>query len=224
MLACASQNHLILRYLAMLRLDDNNFSRKFTFAIWLLMAFQAGYVNVGGLFVSGSFVSHVTGTSSRIGMSIAQLDFVVLMTFLTVLVAFMMGAGFAGANLEVRKRLGKSRKYIRVAAVKAFFFGLVLLLSNNDALTILNTTKDQTNLIIIFMLSFCCGIQNATCSIATNGFLKPTHMTGLATDLGLGFARWFENVSKEDELKKTAKKSCSFNFLYFWWGHFYFDF
>ena len=71
------------------------------------------------------------------------------------------------------------------------FFGLVLLLSTLVDNQIYGLTKDHINLLIIFFLSFCCGVQNSTCALATNGFLKPTHMTGLSTDVGIMLTKVF---------------------------------
>lgn len=181
----------------MLKLNEKYFSKKLTYSIWFLMAFQAGYVNVGGFFISGSFVSHVTGTSSRIGMGIANFDMLVLATFLTVLFAFIGGAAFAGHHIGRQQEEGKQPRYLLVSIVKSVFFGLVLLLSEFDLvfsgseLAELGLNANIINILMIFFLSFCCGVQNSTCALATNGFLKPTHMTGLSTDIGIFLTKTF---------------------------------
>lgn len=176
----------------MLKMDDNqHFSKSFIYSIWFLMAFQAGYVNIGGLYISGNFVSHVTGTSSRIGKGIAELDLYSLITFPTILLSFVIGAAFAGHYIGALKELGQRPKYILVTAVKAIFFGMAFfLLAYEDLLIImLNISAEILDMLIIFLLSFSCGVQNATCSLSTNGFLKPTHMTGLSTDIGINLSR-----------------------------------
>lgn len=196
----------------MLRLENENYSEKFTYSLWFLMAFQAGYVNVGGLFTSGNFVSHVTGTSSQIGMGLARFDLVILATFCTVLLAFITGAAFSGHFIGRLKEEGKEPQYVLVMGVKAFFFGLVLLLSGVSWSTLLGVNQDAINLLIIFFLSFCCGVQNSTCALSTNGFLKPTHMTGLSTDIGIFLTKinaWDQKSPKfQEEHKKNILRVC----------------
>lgn len=205
----------------MLRLDDNKyFSQSLTYGFWLLMAFQAGYVNVGGFFVSGSFVSHVTGTSSRIGMGVSDLNLIVVLTFLTVLIAFISGAAFSGYHIGRRQESGLDQKYTLVLSVKAIFFGLVLILSTHKEDMAVVMTKEYVNLFIIFFLSFCCGVQNATCALSTGGFLKPTHMTGLSTDIGIFLTKvfaWKKSDRKKyhEEIRKNKlRMSILFSFIF----------
>ena len=54
-------------------------------------------------------------------------------------------------------------------------------------------------------LSFCFGIQNSTCAIATVGFL-PTNMTGLSTDVGINFTRYYFNFKGDQNLAKQQIK------------------
>jgi len=170
----------------MLRLDNKKLPKKFKMFIWYLMSFQAGYVNVGGFLIFGSFVSHVTGTSSQIGMGIAGFDIEKIITFMTILLSFILGAGFAGYNIGNKQVNGEKPKYVFVTGVKALLFFGVLLVSE----IYFNDNSIAIKLIIIHLLSFVCGIQNATCSQATNGFLKPTHMTGLSTDIGINLFKY----------------------------------
>lgn len=185
----------------MLRLDNKYLPESMKMFIWYLMSFQAGYINVGGFIIFGSFVSHVTGTSSRIGMGIASLDLATIITFATILISFIIGAGFAGHYIGRNKEHGNDPKFIFVTGIKACVFALVLFISEfyfgNEAMWI--------KLALIHLLSFACGMQNATCSLATDGFLKPTHMTGLSTDIGINL---FKHLGKpiNDPARINEKK------------------
>ena len=176
--------------------------------LMLIAPFQAGYVNVGAFHIAdGFFVSHVTGTSSMIGMGLGKLNFVTIITFITVLLSFIAGAAFSGYYLKYYTETNKTPKYSLVMFVKFIFFGIVLVLSEFD---LFYTSKDVlhiSHLLMLFLLSFCCGVQNSSSSFATGGFLKPTHMTGLSTDLGLNLYLFFAkgDVDKE-ELKKLKKR------------------
>jgi uncharacterized membrane protein YoaK (UPF0700 family) len=96
-------------------------------------------------------------------------------------------------------------------------FGLVVVLSGIEWTHDLDPMKHPVNLMTIFCLSFCCGVQNSTCAIATDGFLKPTHMTGLSTDIGINLTRiWGEkNKIIRDELfrKNMLRISILFSFI-----------
>ena len=200
----------------MLKLDNNErFSEKFVWGVWLLMAFQAGYVNVGGFVTSGSFVSHVTGTSSNIGIGFAKMDLLFLLTFFTVLISFIGGAAFAGNYIGKYEQEGKKPRYTFVTGVKCFFFFLVLLLSELDLQNTIQLSQTYINTTIIFLLSFCCGAQNSTCSLATNGFLKPTHMTGLSTSVGIDIAKYFSKMFGKGKLTatKVEKDAITKNYL-----------
>ncbi len=200
----------------MLRIDDTAyFSKPTTYFMWFLMAFQAGYINVGAFYLSGNFVSHVTGTSSQIGMGISSLDQKIIITFLTVLLAFITGAAFSGHFIGRKMEEKKEPNYILVLSIKALFFFLVLLISSYGHML----PDDLKNIKIIFLLSFCCGIQNSTCALATGGFLKPTHMTGLSTDIGIFLTKvfaWKEsepNKYKEERNKNMTRIGILFSFI-----------
>lgn len=185
----------------MLKLDANVFSEKFIYSIWFLMSFQAGYVNVGGFYESGNFVSHVTGTSSQIGINLVNMNWLTLFSFIIVLLAFIGGAAFASYYIEGVKILNKSKpRYTFVLYVKAIFFGLIFILSSHEWSEVFSIEKQFIIYAIIFLLSFCCGVQNSTCAIATGGFLKPTHMTGLSTDIGIFISKIFawRKIGKKD--------------------------
>jgi uncharacterized membrane protein YoaK (UPF0700 family) len=193
----------------MLKLDGRNFSKSFTLSLWYLMSFQAGYINVGGFIIFGNFVSHVTGTSSQIGMGVGSSNVQQIFTFVTILIAFITGAAFSGYFIGRRIEEGVEPKFLLVNGVKAALFGIILVLSeihflNNDSL---NT------LIMVFILSVCCGIQNSSCALATDGFLKPTHMTGLSTDVGINMTKIFawkktNNQKYQKELRKNLTRVC----------------
>ncbi len=173
------------------------------------MAFQAGYVNVGAFVVSGNFVSHVTGTSSQIGMNIATSNWILFFEFLLVLVCFIIGAAFSGHYVGRAMLEKREPDYVRVLATKSLAFAAVLYLSHDflfhdvTHIGILNI-----EFTLLSLLSFCCGVQNSTCALSTAGFLKPTHMTGLSTDLGMNLAKMYALRKKSPtKFKKEFEKN-----------------
>ncbi len=201
----------------MLRLDKNKFSNEFILSIWFLMAFQAGYVNVGGFLTSGNFVSHVTGTSSQIGMKVAAFDPWLVLTFVICLFSFIVGAAFSGHHIARQIEEGKEPRYKFVLLIKCIFFALVVIVSSIQWSNDTDPINHPINLLTIFFLSFCCGVQNSTCALATDGFLKPTHMTGLSTDLGIFLTKvkGYRNDPryKEDVRKNRIRMALLFSFI-----------
>jgi len=187
----------------MLRLDNHDLPNKFKLFIWFLMSFQAGYINVGGFLIFGNFVSHVTGTSSQIGMGVAEVNFEQILTFFTLLVAFIAGAAFAGHFIGRNLLEGKEPQYTLVTGSKVFIFSLILIVSEYYFIN----SSYEVKLFLVLLLSLVCGIQNATCSLATNGFLKPTHMTGLSTDIGINFSKVMGYDKKSKEYKEEREKN-----------------
>ena len=190
----------------MIELDKESFSSRYKHFLWFLAPFQAGYINVGAYHIAGGFfVSHVTGTSSMTGVGIARLDPVIFATFVTVLLSFILGAGLSGFFIKYKKEITGHSDYSTVMFVKFLFFGLVLILSELDLFYTSESVIEASHILMLFLLSFCCGVQNSSASLATGGFLKPTHMTGLSTDVGVHLYRFFYRKTQSDrlEFKKT---------------------
>lgn len=190
----------------MLRLDENHFNKKFNYAIWLLMAFQAGYVNVGAFVTSNNYVSHVTGTSSNIGINAASGNWITLLQFIIILFSFIGGAAFAGHFIGKKLIENKEPHYIFVTFIKSLAFGAVVVLAHYF-ITPEKIYQFELGFEIIPLLSFCCGVQNSTCSLATGGFLKPTHMTGLSTDLGLNLTQVYGLDKNSEKYKEEKQKN-----------------
>ena len=107
---------------------------------------------------------------------------------------------------------GEEPNYILVSLVKSIVFGFVLFAGVEGFFGEFNTAKtiSESDFFIIPMLCFACGIQNSTCSQSTNGFLKPTHLTGLSTDIGIHFGRLHALKANND---KNYTKERNRNFI-----------
>ncbi len=198
----------------MIPFNHDSYSKKFLLFLLYLAPFQAGYINVGAFHIAdGFFVSHVTGTSSMIGMGIGKLDLTIFVTFLTVLLSFILGASFAGYYLKYYKEVGREPRYSFVMFVKFLFFGIILLLSESDLFLTSKEVLYASHLLMLFLLSFCCGVQNSSSSISTGGFLKPTHMTGLSTDVGANLYMFFIKSDREEYEKLKTRIVILFSFI-----------
>ncbi len=137
---------------------------------WLAMI--AGSANaVGWLGFTHQAVSHLTGTATLIGVSIADFAFWELAHLMGIIVAFVAGAVLAGALVgNVALKLG--RPYGVALAVESF----VLLLATLALLK--GFIAGQ------YLASAACGLQNGLVSTFSGATVRTTHVSGLFTDLG----------------------------------------
>lgn len=191
----------------MLRLENKDYSQQTTLMFWFLMAFQAGYVNTGGFVTAMSFVSHVTGFGTSVGMYAAQKNYIMLLEMLSVPIFFIAGSFFSSWNIDRKKLQNKPTNQLLVIAVKSLAFGLVLF---GGLAGIWGEFGDKivssSEFFLVPLLCFACGIQNATCAQLTGGFLKPTHLTGLSTDIGINFAKVIQLKKNKDILYREELK------------------
>jgi uncharacterized membrane protein YoaK (UPF0700 family) len=180
--------------------------------LWMCLAFHAGYLNAGGFLASHRFVSHMTGFGTSIGLSVSEGEYLIALELILAPVAFMVGAAYAGylvdrkivANREPRVINGIfciifMNLAVLFGGVTGFFgaFGEPLLL--------------QRDFLLLFMLTFTCGLQNGLFVSLTSGQIRTTHITGLFTDFGLSIVRSI--VIKNLEAKSTEVRR---NWLRMW--------
>jgi uncharacterized membrane protein YoaK (UPF0700 family) len=174
----------------MIEMNNIKMNEYFKKSFWFLMAIQAGFVNTGGIILCNSYVSHVTGFGTQIGVSFAKKNYWMAIEMICVPFFFILGSFYSSFFISRRKILGLPPKQVMVTATKCLIFLLVLVLGvngvwGNFGLQMLT----EKNFLIIPFLCFVCGIQNSTCAQLTNGVLRPTHLTGLATDIGIAMAK-----------------------------------
>lgn len=151
---------------------------------WLLLAFAAGSVNAIAFLACARFVTHVTGTVSRIGMD-ANSIFLAL-DYCLVLGCFVIGAMVSTMLLEGRHVQKKQPLYaaplIAVAALLAMvaFAGVSGWFGEFGG-----SVEGPRDFALLSILAFAMGLQNAAVATSTGLLVRTTHMTGPATDLGI---------------------------------------
>lgn len=184
----------------MYRLDREEFTRYRYLMLWSLLGFQAGFINAFGFLACGRYVSHVTGFGTQIGVAVAEKDFLMAFELLGFPLSFIVGsfssAFFTSARLErgLVPRYGLTTGTVPIAIGVLFFMGLhgyfgvfgEPLLYFHDFL-------------LLFLLSFVCGLQNGCFATLTKGQIRTTHLTGISTDIGTDLARlWFGELSPRE--------------------------
>ncbi|KIJ00503.1 DUF1275 domain-containing protein [Xanthomonas phaseoli pv. phaseoli] len=134
----------------------------------------AGMVNVVGYLGSEhQVVSHLTGTTSLLGVALAQ-DAAPDIGFLCgILIAFCAGAMLSGLIIEdAVLRLGQR-------------YGAALML---EALLLLGATAlfKLHHVGGVLCAAGACGLQNAMATTLSGAAVRTTHLSGMFTDLGIG--------------------------------------
>ncbi len=151
----------------------------------LLLAFNAGAVNAGGVLVVHMYTSHMTGFASQVADGAVLGNAELLLGALGALLAFVVGAATASVIVHwgLKHRLSSAFAIpLMLEAALLLVFGLL------GAVTLTWPTLFAVPLTVL-LLSFIMGLQNGLTSIMSHGRLRTTHMTGHVTDLGLEFGR-----------------------------------
>jgi len=151
---------------------------------WLMLTFAAGCVNAAALVACERYVTHVTGTVTRIGMEVARLS--ILLDFVIVLVSFVVGAMGAAVLINGRAHRGKRPLHAAPLMMVAAATAGIGLAGHADLLGTFGGAVDEPgDFVLLSVLSFASGLQNAAVATSTGLLVRTTHLTGPATDLGI---------------------------------------
>jgi uncharacterized membrane protein YoaK (UPF0700 family) len=168
---------------------------------WLMLCFAAGAVNGITFLACGRFVTHVTGTVTRIGMEVVHLT--LMLDFALVLAAFVAGATVAGLLLKGALVAGRAPPFALPLWCTAGAVGLVAIAGELGWLGAFGGSVDQLgDFVNLCALSFAMGLQNAAVATSTGQLVRTTHLTGPATDLGIHLADLLVSGAAERTLAK----------------------
>lgn len=170
---------------------------------WALLAFSAGAVNAGALLACQRFVSHVTGTATRIGVDARQ---TLALDYLLVLGAFIAGAASAILLARaVRRDRSAAPAYWAPLVLVACFLVVIAVLGKSGAFDAFGgTVETPRDFALLAGLSLTMGMQSAAVAASTGLAVRTTHMTGPSTDIGIALAQL---VSADDDERAAAKSS-----------------
>ena len=149
-----------------------------------VLAFVAGAINAGGFLAVRRYTSHMTGIVSSMADSIALGDHGTILTGVGAVFAFLAGAACCAILINFSRRRRMHSEYALPLLLEAFLllvFGLVgarLGLQGAWAITVL-----------VLVLSFMMGLQNAVITKLSNAVIRTTHVTGIITDMGIQLGR-----------------------------------
>ena len=148
------------------------------------LAFVAGIVNSVGFIAFGGFVSHVSGNATRAAVEYSEGKIVVAYVFLAAAVFFILGSVFTtillgGHSIESQKVTFAWPVFIEAIIIS--FVGVLGTLSGREFFPIHNSYDS----LYVHCLTFAMGMQNAILRQASGVVVRTTHMTGVATDIGI---------------------------------------
>ena len=142
-----------------------------------LLALVAGCINaVGYLCFRHQPITHLTGTSTELGLAIARLDLAEIVHWGLAILSFLAGAMSSGF-IVAQRTLQLGRRYGVVLMIEsALLFAAAPLIAHQQDLG-------------IYLASAACGLQNAMVSTYSGATLRTTHLSGVFTDLGISLGQ-----------------------------------
>ncbi len=152
---------------------------------WLLLAAGAGIVNGFAFRMCEQFVTHVTGTVTRLGLESVTAGFV--LDYAIVVASFITGAAVSVISLQARAWRGDRPRWATpLVTVALILFGTAVA-GRMGVFGAFGGTHaaDEPPVILLSVLAFAMGLQNAAVASTTGLAVRTTHLTGPATDLGI---------------------------------------
>lgn len=164
--------------------------------LWLISAFKAGFINSAGFFITGKFVSHVTGFGTQVGIAIGHKDYFFGAELLMIPISFILGGVLTSFVLDRDYAKFETPPYWKVQTLITLLLAVVMFLGESGFTQMSGSFDSDANynmieLVLISMLCFVCGLKNSLVTWSTSGKIRVTHLTGLSTDIGLNLIKTF---------------------------------
>jgi uncharacterized membrane protein YoaK (UPF0700 family) len=152
---------------------------------WYLLAAAAGTVNGVVFLDSEQYVTHVTGTVTRMGLEWPHVR--IAAEYSGILLSFLVGATASVVWLQARAGRGARPRWATP------LFWVVVILAGAALAGHAGTfgpfggrhVLDPPPVILLSLLAFAMGLQNAAVASTTGLTVRTTHLTGPTTDLGV---------------------------------------
>lgn len=161
-----------------------------------LLSSVAGALNAVGFLIAGSFTANMTGNISAFSDHFANGAILVALSFLGLVIAFICGAGLAALAIQAGER-----RHLRSIYALAITAEAIILLLVGTTLVMSSTTDH--GLLLVISLSFVMGLQNAVTTMISQARVRTTHVSGMATDIGIELAAL---VDSETSRREAAPK------------------
>ena len=149
-----------------------------------VLAAVAGAINAGGFLAVHRYTSHMTGIVSSIADDLAIGSMAMALAGVAALATFMTGAACSTLLINWARRHRLHSKFALALMVEAALLLLFGLVGANLA-SLPHLLVPSTVLLLCFIM----GLQNAIITKISGAEIRTTHMTGIATDIGIELGR-----------------------------------
>jgi uncharacterized membrane protein YoaK (UPF0700 family) len=131
------------------------------------------------------FVTHVTGTVTRLGLE--SLTAGLVLEYAAVVVSFVIGAAVSVVAIQARARHGDRPRWATPLISVALILAGIAVSGRAGVFGSFGETlaADPPPVTLLSILAFAMGLQNAAVASTTGLAVRTTHLTGPATDLGV---------------------------------------
>ncbi len=142
------------------------------------LALIAGALNAAAFYAVGFFSANMTGNVSALSDHLATGQWGPGLFFLSIVVSFILGASASTLLINAGRRRGMASVYAYSILIEALLLAVlgiayIWLLSNWQAP------------LLTLGLAFLMGVQNATVTRISDARVRTTHVSGMATDIGI---------------------------------------
>ncbi len=157
---------------------------------WSLLAFQGGFVNIGGLLTVHMFVSHITGFPAQFSLELIDANYLKTLYFVLVPIFFLLGSFSCSLVSEIRHSKNLPPVYIHILLSLGALYAILSVMGQMQFLGSFGEPFENFHdFVILSLLAYSCGVQNALVTNYSGSIIRTTHLTGITTDLGIGLAR-----------------------------------
>lgn len=163
-------------------------------------------VNGFAFLMCEQFVTHVTGTVTRLGLEWPTVG--VAMEYAVILVSFVIGAATSVIVIQARARRGERPRWATPLVSVVVLLAGIAAAGRAGAFGNMGATvaAEPPPVTFLSLLAFTMGLQNAAVASTTGLAVRTTHLTGPTTDLGihLGTAILAEGQERTAALRGVA--------------------
>lgn len=159
--------------------DARSVSVDLRLAAWL--ALLAGAINAAGFRSLGLFSGNMTGNVSALSDYLVLGNWTLAAWAVSLVVSFISGAFASALLIEVGRRRGIHGIYAYSILAEAGLLGVLAVID-----LLLPATRADP--LIIVGVAFVMGLQNAATTRISDSRVRTTHVTGIATDIGVELA------------------------------------
>jgi uncharacterized membrane protein YoaK (UPF0700 family) len=142
----------------------------------------AGSLNAAAFHAVGFFSANMTGNVSTLSSLLAMGQWLHGLGYLVIVAAFILGAALSSLTIDLGLGWGISKIYAWIVLAEATMLVMLALIRSGMG-------AGHGVPLLIVGLSFLMGLQNAIVTHISQARVRTTHVSGMATDLGIGLAR-----------------------------------